>query len=259
MWSGVAADTLLPSSTQLKGRPAVEVTIERCGGLIGPAEKLGPVDTTAVPQDVARQVGAIVSKMKFFGLPATITKPGGAGLVEYKTTVADGGRTHTVYSNDLSDATYQKELANLIGLLEVSGAKFAVIELGIASKIAMEASRYDLTGGGITLTYFTFADLNKERILRYADGHRSLDFYEKDVRVGDVPDLDGHCLSVTLEGEGWKAITATLLVPRVGFTGADTAWSSPVEAALIIASPAASGRGRSYNVTNLEGEACNHD
>jgi hypothetical protein len=237
----------------------VEVTIERCGGLIGRAEKLGPVDTTAVPQDVARQVGAIVSKMKFFGLPATITKPGGAGLVEYKTTVADGGRTHTVYSNDLSDATYQKELANLIGLLEVSGAKFAVIELGIASKIAMEASRYDLTGGGITLTYFTFADLNKERILRYADGHRSLDFYEKDVRVGDVPDLDGHCRSVTLEGEGWKAITATLLVPRVGFTGADTAWSSPVEAALIIASPAASGRGRSYNVTNLEGEACNHD
>jgi hypothetical protein len=259
VWSGVAADTLLPSSTQLKGRPAVEVTIERCGGLIGRAEKLGPVDTTAVPQDVARQVGAIVSKMKFFGLPATITKPGGAGLVEYKTTVADGGRTHTVYSNDLSDATYQKELANLIGLLEVSGAKFAVIELGIASKIAMEASRYDLTGGGITLTYFTFADLNKERILRYADGHRSLDFYEKDVRVGDVPDLDGHCLSVTLEGEGWKAITATLLVPRVGFTGADTAWSSPVEAAMIIASPAAGGRGKSYNVTNLEGEACNHD
>jgi hypothetical protein len=237
----------------------MEVTIERCGGSIGRAEMLGPVDTAGVPRDVARQVGAIVSTMKFFGLPATITKPGGADLVEYKTTVADGGRTHTVYSNDLSDAAYQKELANLIGLLELSGAKFAVIELGITSKIAMEASRYDLTGGGITLAYFTFADLNKERILWYSDGHRSLDFYEKDVRVGDVPDLDGHCLSVTLEGEGWKAITATLLVPRVGFTGADTAWSSPVEAAMIIVSPAASGRGKSYNVTNLEGEACNHD
>jgi hypothetical protein len=35
-------------------------------------------------------------------LPATVTKPGGADLVEYKTTVADGGRTRTVYSNDSS-------------------------------------------------------------------------------------------------------------------------------------------------------------
>jgi hypothetical protein len=64
---------------------------------------------------------------------------------------------------------------------------------------------------------------------------------------------------VTLQGEGWKAVTATLLVPRVGFTGGDTAWSSPVEAVMIVASPAASGRGMSYDATRMVGEACNHD
>lgn len=132
----------------------MELTIERCGGLVGRAERLGPVDTAGLPQDVARQIGAIVSKMKFFGLPATITKPGGADLVEYKTTVADGGRTHTVYSNDLSDAGYQKELGDLIGLLEVSGAKFAVIELGITSKIASIAIRPDRRRHNARVLYF---------------------------------------------------------------------------------------------------------
>ena len=237
----------------------MEVTIERCGGLIGRAERLGPVDTANLAQDLARRVGAVVSEMKFFDLPATITRPGAADVVEYKTTVADGAHTRTVYSNDLSDAAYREALTDLVALLEVAGAKFAVIEVWITSKIAMEASRYDLTGGGVTLSYFTFADMNKERILWYSDGRRSLDFYENDVSIDDVPDLDGHCVTVTLEGEGWKAVTATLLVPRVGFTGGDTAWSSPVEAVMIVSSPAASGRGKSYDATRLVGEACNHD
>jgi hypothetical protein len=237
----------------------MEVTIERCGGLIGRAERLGPVDTANLAQGLARQVGAVVSQMKLFDLPATITRPGGADVVEYKTTVADGAHTRTVYSNDLSDAAYREALTDLVALLEVAGSKFAVIELWITSKIAMEASRYDLTGSGVTLSYFTFADMNKERILWYSDGRRSLDFYEKDVRIDDVPDLDGRCVTVTLEGEGWKAVTATLLVPRVGFTGGDTAWSSPVEGVMIVASPAASGRGKSYDATRLVGEACNHD
>ncbi len=204
-------------------------------------------------------MSAIVSEMTFFGLPATITKPGGPDLVEYKTTIADGGRIRTVYSNDLSDRAYQRKLGDLIGLLELSGAKFAVIELASSSKAAIEALRYDLTGGGITLAYFTFGDLKKERILWYSDGHRALDFYENDVGTGDVPDLDGRCVMVNLKGEGLKAVTATVLVPRVGFTGADTAWSSPVKAAMIIAAPAASGRGKSYRAINLVGEACNHD
>jgi hypothetical protein len=237
----------------------MEVTIERCGGWVGRAERLGPVDIAGVPSDSARRISALVSEMNFFALPVTITKPGGADLVEYKTTVAEGGRTHTVYSNDLSDPAYNRELGDLIRLLELSGAKFAVIELAVTSKAAMEALRYDLTGGGITLSYFTFGDLNKERILWYSDGHRSLDFYEKDVRTGDVPDLDGRCVMVKLKGGGLKAVIATLLVPSVCFTGADTAWSSPVEAAMIIAGPAASGRGKSYRVINLVGEACNHD
>ncbi len=204
-------------------------------------------------------MGAVVSEMKFYGLPTTITKPGEADLVEYKTTIAGGGRTHTVYSNDLSDAAYQRKLGDLIGLLELSGAKFAVIEPARNSKAAMEAARYDLTGGGVTLAYFAFGDLKRERILWYCDGHRSLDFFRNDVRLGDVPDLAGHCVMVNLKGEGLKAVTATLLVPIVCFTGSDTAWSTPVDAAMIIAGPAASGRGKSYRATNLVGEACNHD
>ncbi|OBF54738.1 hypothetical protein A5787_03965 [Mycobacterium sp. 852002-50816_SCH5313054-b] len=204
-------------------------------------------------------MGAAVTEMSFYGLPATITKPGGADLVEYKTTITDGTRAHTVYSNDLSDAAYQRKLGDLVGLLEMSGAKFAVIEPASSSKAAMEALRYDLTGGGITLAYFTFGDLKKERILWYSDGHRSLDFYQSDVRTGDVPDLDGRCVMVNLKGEGHKAVTATLLVPSVCFTGADTAWSTPVDAAMIIAAPGASSRGKSYHAINLVGEACNHD
>lgn len=237
----------------------MEVTIERCGGWIGRAERLGPAEIGGVRQASARRMNAIVSEMNFYGLPATITKPGGADLVEYKTTIADGVRTHTVYSNDLSEPAYQRKLGDLIGLLELSGAKFAVIEPASSSKAAMEALRYDLTGGGITLAYFTFGDLKQDRVLRYSDGHRSLDFYAKDVRTGDVPDLDGRCVMVNLRAEGPKAVTVTLLVPSVCFTGADTAWSTPVDAALIIAGPAASGRGKSYRAVNLVGEACNHD
>ena len=100
----------------------MEITIERCGGLIGQAERLGPVDTARLSQDVAGKVDAIISEMKFFDLPVTITKPGGADLVEYRTTVADGSRTHTVYSNELSDAAYQMELSDLISLLETAGS-----------------------------------------------------------------------------------------------------------------------------------------
>jgi hypothetical protein len=237
----------------------MEVTIERCGGWVGRAERLGPVDMAAVPHGSTRRVGAVVAEMNVYGLPATITKPGGADLVEYKTTITDGGRTHTVYSNDLSDAAYQRKLGDLIGLLELSGAKFAVIEPASSSKAAMEALRYDLTGGGITLAYFTFGDLKNERVLWYSDSHRSLDFYQNTVRTGDVPDLDGRCVMVNLKGEGSKAVTATLLVPSICFTGADTAWSTPVDAAMIIVSPAASGRGKSYRAINLVGEACNHD
>lgn len=237
----------------------MEVTIERCGGWIGRAERLGPVDMAGVPRDSARRMGAVVSEMNFHNVPTTITKPGGADLVEYKTTIADGDRPHTVYSNDLSDAAYQRKLGDLIGLLELSGAKFAVIDPASGSKAAMEALRYDLTGGGVTLAYFTFGDLKNERILSYSDGKRSLDFYQNDVRTGDVPDLDGRCVMVNLKGERLKAVTATLLVPSVCFTGADTAWSTPVGAALIIAGPASSGRGKSYRAINLVGEACNHE
>jgi hypothetical protein len=34
---------------------------------------------------------------------------------------------------------------------------------------------------------------------------------------------------------------------------------TPVDAAMIIAGPAASRRGKSYHAINLVGEACNHD
>lgn len=237
----------------------MEVTIERCSGWIGRAERLGPVDIAGVPKASARLIGAVVAEMNFYGLPATITKPGGADVVEYKTTIADGARRHTVYSNDLSEAAYQRKLADVIGRLELSGAKFAVIEPASGSKGAMEALRYDLTGGDITLAYFTFGDLKNERILWYCDGHQARDFYRTDVRIGDVPDLDGRCVMVELKGEGPKAVTATLLVPSVCFTGADTAWSTPVDAVMIIAGPVASGRGNSYHAINLVGEARNHD
>jgi hypothetical protein len=59
--------------------------------------------------------------MDFFNLPADITTPGVADMFDYKTTVADGSRTHTVHSDDSSDATYESQLDELIKLLESSG------------------------------------------------------------------------------------------------------------------------------------------
>jgi hypothetical protein len=159
-------------------------------------------------------MSAVVSEMNFYGLPTTITKPGGPDLVEYRrlpTVVARIPFARTTCQT----RRYQRKPVDLIGLLELSGAKFAVIEPPSSSKAAMEAARYDLTGGGVTLAYFTFGDLKKERILWYSDGHRSLDFDQKDVRTGDMPDLDGRCVMVSLKGDGLKAVTATLLVPSV--------------------------------------------
>jgi hypothetical protein len=236
----------------------MEITIEKGGGFTGQTERLGPVNTDELPRDVARKLGDLVTAMNFFSLPTTIAKPGGADVVEYATQVADDGHSHTVYSNSLSDKTYERQLSDLVDLLEKSGAKFAVVHLDFTPKNVAQASLYTLTGDGITLDYSTFANLNKgERVLGYSDGHHSLDFYDKDVRTVDIADLGGRCVSVTLEdgGEPWRSTTATLVIPEVSFSGGDTAWSFPVETLLIITSPATSREGRTYRVIKLVGEA----
>lgn len=231
----------------------MEITIQRGGGLDGRTEKLGPVDTDGLPQETARQVGDIITKMDFFALPANITKPGGADVVEYLTTVVDHDRRQTVSWNDLSDTTYRQQLGDLIQLLEESGPKFAPYEAGpIVSHIVMGPERYDLTGDGVTIQYFPNAPLNKDmRLLGYSDGQGSRDFAPDDARRVDVADLDGTCISVTLAETDSGKTAATLLVPDVSFGGDETAWSFPVETLLIT-----TNRGyHSYKVTKLVGEA----
>jgi hypothetical protein len=240
----------------------MEITIEKAGGLTGRTEKIGPVDTAGLSQDNARQIRDIVGEMNFFALPTTIAKAGGADVIEYQTTITDGGRSYTVYSNDLTDPTYQKQLGQLINALEVSGAQFVAVEPpSIVPHFVVGASRYDLTGDGVTLAYFPFASLNKgEPVLKYSDAHRSLDFYDKDVRTVDVADLGGPCVSVTLDDGGapWRSTTATMLVPAVVFHGGDTAWSFPVQTVMITRSPDTSRQGTSYKMINLVGQASDH-
>jgi hypothetical protein len=239
----------------------MEIRIGRGGGPDGRTEGLGPVNTEGLPQETARQIGDIITKMDFFDLPTTIAKPGGADVIEYKTivetTVGDHGRTHIVCSNDLSDTTYRQQLSDLTKLLEESGAKFVPYEAGpFFTAGGSLAARYDLTGDGVTIKYLPNASLSKgERLLGYSDGQRSLDFYGKDARRVQVPDLGGSCVSVTLADTAAGSITATLLVPDVSFSGHDTAWSFPVESVLITVSPGPGRHTDSYEVTKLIGEA----
>jgi hypothetical protein len=236
----------------------MEITIDRGAGLDGRTEKLGPVNTETLPKEIAAQVADLITtKLDFFDKPATISKPGGADVIEYVTTVVDGDRRHTVYSNDLSDIAYRGPFGELIKLLEESGATFTPYEAGpFFSKIVAGASRYDLTGDGITIRYLPFAPLNKgDRLLEYSDHQGTQDFDEDDTRRVEVADLNGTLVTVTLAEKPAGPITATLLVPTVYFTGHDTAWSFPVQTILITASPDADGRHRSLKVTTLVGEA----
>lgn len=96
----------------------MEITITQSGGVAGLTKKWGPVNTETLPQTEAQKATEIIAEMNFFNLATDIAKKGGADLINYVTTVVDHGRTHTVQSNDLSDAAYQAHLGELETLLE---------------------------------------------------------------------------------------------------------------------------------------------
>ena len=102
----------------------MQITITRSGGFVWWPQKLGPVDTEALPQETANKVGELIAKINFFNLPPDIAGPAGPSVFDYSTTVTDGARRHTVHFNDNSPEDYLSQMNELIQLLVSSGAEF---------------------------------------------------------------------------------------------------------------------------------------
>jgi hypothetical protein len=67
-------------------------------GLSGQTDKPAPVDTAGLAPNAGRHIGEPITGMGFSDRPTTVTKPGGADVIDYRMTVAGGSRPH-VYSN----------------------------------------------------------------------------------------------------------------------------------------------------------------
>lgn len=250
----------------------MEITITRAGGLTGIPEKLGPVNTDSLDKDTARQLSDVIAKMDFFNLPADIAKAGGADVFDYDTTVTDGGRTHTVHSNDNSTGSYKSQLAELIALLESAGKTFKPASGGTREKAA--PNRYELSGvgerkgegmAGIPPSYEIVYTVDALEIDTHVGGgsHAIVHdtFRQNELRVVAVDEL-GTCVSFGGGKSSDGTSTAnTLLIPNI-LLDAD-AGAAPVDGLLIDArhpqprrSPAAQRRALLYRgQTHWDGDA----
>jgi hypothetical protein len=220
----------------------MEITITRTGGFTGIPEKLGPINTDSLAKDTARQVSDIIAKMDFFNLPADIAKAGGADVFDYDTTVTDGGRTHTVHSNDNSAATYKSQLDELIKLLESSGATFKPAPAGTGEKAA--PNRYELSGvgeregegmAGIPASYEIVYTVDALEIdTQIGGGSHAIvhdTFKQNELRVVAVDEL-GTCVSFGGGKSSDRPSTAnTLVIPNILLD--PDAGAAPVDGLLI--------------------------
>jgi hypothetical protein len=91
----------------------VRISVRQSGGFAGLGERIGPVDTSALPRDEAAEIESELQRLGFFSLPSADASIG-ADLVRYEMTVADDGREHTVqFSDDGSDRS-----ARLLDLID---------------------------------------------------------------------------------------------------------------------------------------------
>jgi hypothetical protein len=249
---------------------AMEIVVNRTGGSLPADAKLGPVNTQTLSNTVAGQVRDIIAKMNFFELPAVITSHIGSDLFDYKTTVTDDGRTHTVNSNDLTPGPYRGQLAAVVKLLEDSGAAWKPIA-GTEEKAA--PIKYQLSGYSAPWGDGPFESIPTRYEIEYTpDRLRLTSEGGGGTHVGSIESYNSSELHITVVGDlgtfvtftvysfgdGTK-LTGTLLIPRI-LLAAGTE-SAPVDALYIATYHAGHGDQpddaelKHYNVGKLTGTA----
>ena len=75
----------------------MKISVERTGGFTGLTEKLGSLDTDRLPPAQKKAMEKRVRAVRFFQLPESLPVGHvGADLYNYRVTVADGSKQHTV-------------------------------------------------------------------------------------------------------------------------------------------------------------------
>ena len=98
----------------------MRIRYERSGGLANIGLKYD-VDSAELPDSKAEQLKRLIEAARPFDQPATASAPAGAAdQYEYEMTVEDGGRAHTIKTND---TTASAELLNLFDWLNREALK----------------------------------------------------------------------------------------------------------------------------------------
>jgi hypothetical protein len=77
----------------------MQIHIERSGGFLG-APRIKDVDTAKLPSDQAAQIQSMVEDANFFQLPTAIASAGHPDSFQYKITIAEQNRQHTVTAGE---------------------------------------------------------------------------------------------------------------------------------------------------------------
>ena len=103
----------------------MDIQVLRTGGIAGVYEKLGPIDTLRLEDDLGHQLERKVEEIDFFDLPERIPDDGRIfDAYHYDMTVADGSRRHSVAYSDAAEERYRRPLGELIQLLRETGRDF---------------------------------------------------------------------------------------------------------------------------------------
>ena len=101
----------------------MQVAITQSGGFVGVAIELGTLDTDELDPAEALAVRKLVESLDFFSLPAVVPATAtGADFAQYRITVSDGTRRHTVVFHDDGGA-FGKDLRDLVALVSAAGGR----------------------------------------------------------------------------------------------------------------------------------------
>ncbi len=99
----------------------MRVTLERTGGFAG-VRLSASVDTDKLPSADAQRLRQLVANAHFFSLPETISTPvQQPDRFQYKVTVLDGGRAHTVTAGEVALPASLRPLTDFLTLQDRRG------------------------------------------------------------------------------------------------------------------------------------------
>ena len=103
----------------------MEISVLRTGGIAGVRERLGPIDTSALADDLGDRLEAKVEEMGFFDFPERIPDESTIyDAFQHDITVSDGDRRHSVTFSDGAEERYRRPLGELVQLLRETGSDF---------------------------------------------------------------------------------------------------------------------------------------